>query len=266
MVGDQQNRYSKLIETIFFEHYKPGVREIRFEREDLISTAKQLRIDLPKNLGDVVYSFRYRAPLPEKITKTAPNGLEWIIRPVGRALYMFSLSDMPRIMPSKFLAETKVPDATPGIINKYALTDEQALLAKLRYNRLIDIFTGITCYSLQNHLRTSVHNLGQIETDELYVGIDKKGVHYIIPIQAKGNTDKLGIIQIEQDFAMCQEKFPHLVSIPIAAQFIDSNFIALFSFEQTEKGIAVTSEKHYRLVAPDDLSEAEIDQYKNRKE
>ena len=45
----------------------------------------------------------------------------------------------------------KIPDATPGIVQKYALADEQALLAKLRYNRLLDIFTGVTCYSLQNH-------------------------------------------------------------------------------------------------------------------
>ncbi len=36
-------------------------------------------------------------------------------------------------------------------------------------------FTGITCYSLQNHLRTSVPDIGQVETDELYVGVDKKG-------------------------------------------------------------------------------------------
>jgi len=36
------NRYSKLIETIFFKNYKKGMKEVRFEREDLISTAKEL--------------------------------------------------------------------------------------------------------------------------------------------------------------------------------------------------------------------------------
>ncbi len=29
-------------------------------------------------------------------------------------------------------------------IEMYALSDEQALLAKLRYNRLLDVFTGVT--------------------------------------------------------------------------------------------------------------------------
>jgi len=58
------------------------------------------------------------------------------------------------------MAETKVPDATPGVISMYALNDEQALLAKLRYNRLVDIFTQVACYPLQSHLHTSVPSSG----------------------------------------------------------------------------------------------------------
>ena len=62
------------------------------------------------------------------------------------------------------IAAIKIPDATPEIIAAYALgDDEQALLAKVRYNRLIDIFLGLTTYSLQNHLRTYVAGMGQIE-------------------------------------------------------------------------------------------------------
>lgn len=263
-MGKDQNRYSKLIETIFFKFYEKGQKEVRFAREDLTQTAKKLRIDLPKNLGDVIYSFRYRAALPDSIIRTAPEGLEWVIRPIGQAKYMFALSAMPRIIPSKMLSETKIPDATPGIIRKYALNDEQGLLAKLRYNRLIDIFSGITCYSLQNHLRTTVPAMGQIETDELYVGLDKRGIHYIFPVQAKGGSDQLGIVQIEQDFAMCQMKFPKLVCIPIAAQFIENDLIALFSFEISDKGVSIDSEKHYRLVEPNSLTEEELEQYKNR--
>jgi hypothetical protein len=54
------------------------------------------------------------------------------------------------------MASTKVPDSTPGVVAKYALSAEQALLAKVRYNRLVDIFTGVACSSLQNHLRTTL--------------------------------------------------------------------------------------------------------------
>ena len=131
---------------------------------------------------------------------------------------------------------TKVPDATPGIVARYALTDEQALLAKLRYNRLVDVFTGVTCYSIQNHLRTTVRSIGQIETDEIYVGVDRRGAHFILPVQAKGRADQIGVVQIEQDLALCDEQFPNLIARPIAAQFMDDDGIALFEFARDSDG------------------------------
>ncbi len=210
------------------------------------------------------YSFRYRANLPEAITKTAPEGLEWVIRSVGQAIYKFSLTPTPRIIPTPLLAETKIPDATPGIIAKYALNDEQGLLAKLRYNRMIDIFTGVACYSLQSHLRTTVPGMGQVETDEIYVGVDKRGAQYVFPTQAKGRSDRLGIIQIEQDFAMCAAKFPLSICRPIAAQLIENDLIAVFAFEESENGIVVSSEKHYRLVPHDQMTDSDLETYRNR--
>ena len=142
------------------------------------------------------------------------------------------------------LANIKIPDATPGMVAKYALSDEQALLAKLRYNRIIDIFTGITCYSLQNHLRTTVENIGQIETDELYVGVDKNGLHYIIPIQAKGGKDELSIVQIEQDIKLCCQKYPLLICKAIASQFMADDVIAIIELALVDDEIKKITEKH----------------------
>jgi hypothetical protein len=176
------NRYSQIIERIFLEKHKEGITEITFSREDIVRIARKIGVKLPKNLGDVIYSFRYRAQLPESIKVKAPKGYEWIIRPAGRSKYAFVATSAATIQPSASLVETKIPDATPGIIAMYALNDEQALLAKLWYNRLIDIFTGVTYYSLQSHLRTFVDNIGQIETDEIYVGVDKRGAHYAFPV------------------------------------------------------------------------------------
>lgn len=84
-MANGSNRYAKLIEDIFNQYYREGDQEVPFEREDLVRTAEKLGIKLPKNLGDVVYSFRYRVNLPESICKRAPEGLEWVIRPTGQA-------------------------------------------------------------------------------------------------------------------------------------------------------------------------------------
>ncbi len=85
----------------------------------------------------------------------------------------------------------------------------------------------MTCYPLQSPLRTAVPDLGQIETDEVYIGVDRRGAHYVFPVQAKGKNDRLNIVQIEQDAAMCRHKFPGLICRPIAAQFMAGEVLGL---------------------------------------
>jgi len=259
--AEKSNRYSVIIERVFFAHYNEGDKTVAFSRDELIKTAQSANIQVPKNLGDLIYSFRYRSELPVRIKKKAPRGLEWIIRPSGKSLYKFVAVSQPHIQPNPALSMVKVPDATPGIISMYALNDEQALLAKIRYNRLIDIFTGIACYSLQSQLRTFVDDVGQVETDEIYVGIDKRGAHFVLPIQAKGSRDKISVVQIEQDLAMCAQKFRGLVCRPLAAQFVQDNLIALFDILESNHELRVASEKHYMLVDPSELTEDELKQY-----
>lgn len=261
MENKEPNRYAKILEAIFLKHFEKGRTEIEFERTEFSQVADELGIVLPKNLGDVLYSFRYRTLLPKSITSKAPKGFEWIIRPAGRGKYKLVIARQSNIAPSTILAETKIPDATPGVIAKYSMNQEQSLLAKIRYNRLIDIFTGLTCYSLQNHLRTTLGDGSQVETDEIYIGLDRRGVHYVLPVQAKGGKDRIGIVQIEQDFELCARKFPGLMCRSIAAQFMQDNLMALFEFELSQDGIRVSSEKHYRLVDVSELSQEELQSY-----
>ncbi len=259
------NAYARIIEAIFVKKFRPGSDYVEFARTDIEENAALLNIPLPKNLGDLIYSFRYRQPLPDSIRKRAPAGRDWIIRPIGRSKYALVASAITKIPPNPNLARTRIPDATPGIIEMHRLGDEQALLAHIRYNRLIDIFTGITCYSLQSHLRTTVKAIGQVETDELYVGLDRRGTHFVLPVQAKRGSDMINVVQIEQDMAMCSEKFPGLTCIPIAACAIEDRIIALFAFEIAGKGehctIALSAEKHYQLLPPDQISAEDLRLY-----
>lgn len=119
-MGDA-NRYVRIIEVIFHSRFKSGADEVAFKRDDIVQAAKKLGIKLPKNLGDVLYSFRFRTPLPESIRAKAPKGKQWIIKQAGKSHYRFVATAFANILPDKKLAETKVPDSTPGIIAKYAL-------------------------------------------------------------------------------------------------------------------------------------------------
>jgi hypothetical protein len=256
-------RYQQIIEKIFFNGYFQGADEIPFERKALKNAANELGIALPDNLGDVIYSIRFRTQMPAKILATQPKGREWVIELVGRSRYRFRLVMVNRILPNPNLAVIRIPDNTPEIIAAYALDDEQALLAKLRYNRLVDIFLGLTTFSLQNHLRTSVKGIGQIENDELYVGIDKYGCHYVIPVQAKGGKDQISSVQTAQDMAWCAQRYPTLRCQAISAQFISSDRIALFQFKIEGNELRVVEERHYKLVPAMELDPQEIMDYRN---
>ena len=264
MAESTDNRYTQIIEAIFHEKYLEGLEEVPFKRSEFSDKAESLGIEPPKNVGDIIYSFKYRTSLPRSIIEKAPSGKEWVIVGTGRSKYAFVAKSAARILPDTMLTYTKVPDATPGIVAMYSFDDEQALLTKLRYNRLIDTFTGVTCYSLQNHLRTTVPNMGQVETDELYVGVDKKGEHYVFPVQAKGGKDELGVVQIEQDIALCRHKFPSLTCRAIAAQFMAEDVIALFEFELAEGEVRKAAERHYKLVLPEELSSEDLTRYQQR--
>jgi hypothetical protein len=260
----QLNRYQAILKKIFFDHFKDGSTELAWSRSELITAAANLDIELPKNLGDVVYSVRFRTPMPQSILDTQPVEKEWIIEGAGRSRYMFKLVPISRIVPNSSLVTVKIPDATPEIIATHALTDEQALLAKVRYNRLLDIFLGMATFSLQSHLRTTVKGIGQIEIDEIYVGVDRRGVQYVVPVQAKGGSDQLSVVQSRQDIACCNERFPTLICRSVSTQFMENDLIALFELTVEDGQVKVVDERHYRLVSADQISDDELRSYSAR--
>lgn len=258
----EANRYRALVEKIFFDHYTGAETAFIFTRQEIKDAARELDIALPDNLGDVIYSFRFRTVLPKRIVATQPEGMEWVIELAGRSQYRFALVRINRIRPREDMVEIAIPDATPEIIRAYALDDEQALLAIVRYNRLIDTFLGLTTYSLQNHLRTTVKGIGQIEIDELYVGLDKHGCHYVIPVQAKGGKDQIGLVQTSQDVRFVEAKFPGMRCRAIAAQFMPDGAVALFELALQNNEIKVVEERHYRLLPASDLDPAALRAYR----
>lgn len=257
------SKYQQIIEWIFQRNYRPGIVSISFDREELVQASEALGFPRIKNLGDIPYSFRFRRSLPVSIEHTAPEGAEWIIIGAGIAQYQFRLAAPGKIQPTPHIQPIKVPDATPEIVRHYAPgTDEQALLTRSRYNRLIDLFTGITCYSIQNHLRTTVAEIGQVEVDEIYVGINKRGTHFVLPCQAKSPGDRFGIVQVMQDIVLCQKRYPNAICKPIALQFTGSNSVAMLELAVREEDeilkLNIVEEKHYELIPRSQITAAEL--------
>lgn len=257
----------QILDLVFDMAYTEGATEVPFAKSELNHAADAIGVERVENPADLVYYFRFRKPLPLSVTSKAPEGFEWIIRGAGKGQYkLVAVPNQVRVLPREGLITTKVPDSTPEIIRATALGDEQALLALVRYNRLLDIFLGLTTYSLQNHLRTTVKGVGQVEVDEVYVGLDRFGVQYILPVQAKGGTDEIGLTQIEQDLGVCGEKWPHMVARAIAVQFMDNDKIAMFELGLQDFQVAVIREAHYRLVPYAEITDEDRELYLRARE
>ena len=86
----------------------------------------------------------------------------------------------------------------------------------------------------------------------------------MFPVQAKGGKDDLGVVQIEQDIALCNHRFPNLVCRAIAAQFLAESVIALFELEIVDGEVRKVSERHYQLVPQERLTDEELLTYRQR--
>lgn len=268
------NRYIGIMRRLFERHMTAGAESFTWDRREIREIAKELDFEAPSNFGDVIYSIRHgRDELPKEIRDLAPKGKHWLLLPNGRGKYKFVLATFSLIEP-QFRPAIKIPDATPQIVARYALGDEQAVLARVRYNRLVDIFLSVTSSALQSHLRATVDafNKSQIETDELYVGVDVAGAQYIIPIQAKGIDENVGAVQAIQDVYCCREKFPTLICRAIAAKTVeiqkgddanDIHTIALMELAIAgDYNVWVARQERYQLVPANKISGKELEEYR----
>jgi hypothetical protein len=262
-------KYDQIIEWVFAKNYRPGTVVVPFGREEFVQASDALGLERVRNLGDITYTYRFRGELPANIQETAPEGAEWIIVGTGIGEYAFRLASPGKIEPTSHYYPIKIPDSTPEIVRHYAPgTDEQALLMRVRYNRLVDVFTGLTCYSVQNHLRTTVRNVGQVEVDEIYVGINKRGTHFVLPCQAKSPGDKFGIVQVMQDVELCKQRYPMAICRPIALRFTGEDSVSVLELAVREQDdilmLNTVDEKQYQLVPRTEISDKEQTDLKER--
>jgi hypothetical protein len=259
-----------IIKEIFTSRYEGNSKPVEFALKEYGPICDKLKIPKLGNPSDLVYGYRFRFPFPKIIEDTQPLGQFWNIELAGKGLYRLILRRTKWIDPTPGQLVIKVPDQTPEIIKQYALTDEQSLLARVRYNRLVDIFLGIAASSLQSHLRTTVRGLkdSQIEIDELYVGVNTNGVQFVVPVQAKRGSDHLATVQAKQDLMFCAEEWPNATCRAVSAAFPpadqqNQDTIVLFELALEGDEVIRLREKQYQLVERTKISSEDLTLYRS---
>lgn len=251
--ADASKDYDRVIIHLFtrlINDQGADVDRLPFSKDDLVRSIVELELEI-RNVPDVTYTYRVgRSDLPDEILAYG----NWAIEGAGKSKYAFvRLKRSPYVTVPTDFEITAILDATPLIVLRYQKSDEQALLAQVRYNRLIDIFTGLTAYHLQSHFRTTVEELGQVEIDDLYIGVDTDGNGYVLPVEAKSESpkDRLGVIQITQMVKFARQNFEGLPIRPIGIKAMPADGSLMFfefTVEEDPDQVETRRIKRYRLV------------------
>jgi len=244
------SRYDTVVLTLFERlagRLGQLAADLPFDKEDLDRLANDLRI---KNVPDIIYSYKSgRRLFPVQISSSG----NWIIEGRGKGKYAFRrLPVSSELSLPLDLEVTPIPDATPEIVLRFAKGDEQSILAEVRYNRLIDVFTGLTTYHMQSHIRAFVADMGQIEIDDLYLGVNTDGQWFCIPVEAKSASpqDQLGRMQIVSMVAYVEQEFPGLSVRPVGVKRTEDHslFFAEFTASSAPEDIRARFYKRYALT------------------
>jgi len=241
--------YDRVILEVFQKHYRPGAERLDFQKDELVEACRKHRLTV-RNVPDIIYTFRARRPLPQQILQTG----WWCIEPAGKGSFVFRrLKNPPQFsLPFKDLAPVELLDAIPEVVRRLLREDEQALLTCVLYNRLVDIFTGLTCFHIQNHYRAFVEETGQVELDALYVGVAKSGTMAIIPIEAKsaGEHEHVGRVQLAHMALLVRQDFPNYAHRLLAIKQLGDGTIGIAEFsDRTDPDeVQILGLSRFRLV------------------
>jgi hypothetical protein len=246
---ERLTQYDALILDVFLAHYEEGADVLEFDKDELVEAAAAKGITI-RNMPDLIYAYRARRRLPQQILDTG----NWAIAPRGKGRYAFVLllNDPHFDVPFGDYAPVEIPNALPDVVERFLTEDEQSLLTSVLYNRLVDIFTGLTCFHVQNHYRGFIADTGQFELDDLYVGLDAAGALHVIPIEAKGKSpgDMLGRVQVGHMIQLTRQTFPDLPRRIIAVKALPDDTIAMveFSDEVEPDDVKIRSVSRFLLV------------------
>ena len=243
------SQYDEVLLEVFLRHYREGAAYLKFRKDELAEACRKHGITV-RNIPDIIYTYRARRMLPARILVTG----HWAIEPAGRGAYAFRLLRNPPHFEISFgdYAPVDIYNAIPEVVEGLLRQDEQSLLTRVLYNRLVDIFTGLTCFHIQNHYRSFVAGMGEVELDALYVGVDKTGTLYVLPIEAKSQAESemIGRIQVSQMAKLVRQDFARLRRRILAVKALADGTIAMVEFDDHEEpdDFGIVSVSRFRLI------------------
>ncbi|WP_204115957.1 hypothetical protein [Shimia biformata] len=240
-------KYEALISVLFSTLYHPDQTALSFTREDLVAAANNLGVSPPSNIGDVLYAYRHRAPLPAWIQATATEGKAWSIEPAGRGQYVMAQSAPLWIEAPDDIEMSWLEDPTPGTAREFGLEGTALLEAILRSGDVLSDFLQLDMYHLQSQVRTHIASFGQVEIGMSFVGADTE-TSVAVAVQLCGQGGAVSLAKMGQYDAYLQSRFFGHTSRQVIAQLIGPHKVHLMDVDLSDGEPIVRQHHLYNLV------------------
>ncbi len=227
--------------------HDPTTGDLLFTQADLRKAAERLNLEV-RNFPDLTYNLRSRSPLPPEIVAAGYTTIA--IR--GRGKYALVTAADKVEVPSETDVLQVSTKPIPVAIRDILGADEQGILSAMRYMDLVSDFMGTRAYHLQGHLRTSGSFGQQVEADDVWVAQYGDKSRSILPIEAKGPRERLGLHQMMSTVDAVLKKIPGFPVVPLAVQLEANGLVALIEFayrvaDNTITQVVPTRFKRYLL-------------------
>jgi hypothetical protein len=255
--GNNSRVYVPILVDIFQRKYQDGDEIVEFTLDEVRETAERLDIKI-RNPSDLIYRMKSRTKLPSEILD---KGFK-IIKIVKKGVYQFQLGESTIVDLTRENV-FQIQDTTPVAVRRFleeklSEIDEQGLLTIIHYCDLLSHFTGLKIYRLKSHVRKSIVNIGQVEVDEVDIGIglDSLETPIIFPIEAKSASDPLNWTQIANQVNFSKQLFLNYVIRPIGIKVDYDSLLHIIEFtpEMEANKIKIKNSATYNLI----LSEEQI--------
>jgi len=255
--GNNSRVYVPILVDIFQRKYQDGDEIVEFTLDEVRETAERLDIKI-RNPSDLIYRMKSRTKLPSEMLD---KGFK-IIKIVKKGVYQFQLGESTIVDLTRENV-FQIQDTTPVAVRRFleeklSEIDEQGLLTIIHYCDLLSHFTGLKIYRLKSHVRKSIVNIGQVEVDEVDIGIglDSLETPIIFPIEAKSASDPLNWTQIANQVNFSKQLFLNYVIRPIGIKVDYDSLLHIIEFtpEMEANKIKIKNSATYNLI----LSEEQI--------
>ena len=246
LVGTNKEAKAKFfVDYLMKNNFINSLTPISFERTDILEICAKEFGKAPKNLGDIIYSLRYRLDYLSTYDYLLEKDYTWTLLSTGIGKYELSPLKKLRIPSLESEDIIYIKDNTPKHIHELRPLNDQSLLMKIIQNDILNEFLQDDLVFLQAHHKVNLQNWGQAEIDGI---LASNYSPHLYLVEVKGYTEVIAWPQMIQLKMYAQQNHSDTPFTPLFIQSHKDWSFSVVQFDYTNSFPRVKKFKRFMFT------------------